>query len=83
MFACVLTHWRGLTREVVHEAGLGGDDPLCSGLTEDGHVVFGLLTQRRQAAAQLGRCRQDLVIGAPAVLTQDYLQQGGEGKDVR
>ena len=38
-------HGAGLTAEVVHEAGLGRDDPLGSGLAEDGDVVFGPLPQ--------------------------------------
>lgn len=74
----VLLHLPGLTAEVVHEAGLGGDDPLGSRLTEDGDVVFGMLAQRRQPPAQLGGCCEDLLIGEPVVLTQNQLKQRRE-----
>lgn len=72
---CIYTHRHaGLTWEVVHEAGLGSNDPLGSGLTEDGDAVFRPLTQRCQTTAQLGRCCEDFLIGEPEVLTQNHLQ---------
>lgn len=63
-----------LTSKVIHEAGLGGNDPLGSRLAEDGDVVFWALAERRQATAQLTRRFEDVLIGEPTVLTQDHLQ---------
>lgn len=63
-----------LTSEVIHEAGLGSNDPLGSRLTEDGNVVFWTLAEHRQAAGQLTRRFEDVLVGEPAVLTQDHLQ---------
>lgn len=62
-----------LTWEVASEAGLCSDHPLGSGLTEDGHGAFGLLTQRCQPAAQTTDERVNLLIGQPTVLPQNQL----------
>lgn len=70
-----LTNSAGLTAEVVHEAGLGCDDPLSSCLTENGDVVLGLLLEWGQPTAQLSCCCEDLLIGEPVVLAQDQLQR--------
>lgn len=63
-----------LTSKIIHEAGLGGNDPLGSRLAEDGDVVLGMLAQCSQTAAQLTRCLEDVLVGEPTVLTQDHLQ---------
>lgn len=64
----------GLTWEVVCETSLGSYYPLCSCLTEDSDVGFRPLPQRRQTAAQMGGCREGVLVGEPAVLAQNYLQ---------
>lgn len=65
----------GLTWEVICETSQGRNEPLCSCLTEDGDVGFRPLPQRRQTTAQLGGCRQGVLVGEPAVLTKNYLQE--------
>lgn len=74
-YFCVHTHRHaGLTWEVVQKAGLGSNDPLGSCLAEDSDGVFWPLTKWCQTTAQLGRRCEDLLIGEPAVLTQNHLQ---------
>lgn len=72
-----------LTWEVVHEAGLGGHDPLCPGLAEDGDVALGLLAQSRQAAAEaLGRA-VGVGVRQPVIVPQYNLRaqvKGGRGR---
>lgn len=63
-----------LTSEVIHEAGLGRNDPLGSRLAEDGDVVLWTLAECGQTAAQLASCFEDVLVGEPTVLTQDHLQ---------
>lgn len=63
-----------LTSKVIHEAGLGSNDPLGSRLAEDGDVVLWMLAERSQTAAQLTRCFEDVLVGEPTVLSQDHLQ---------
>lgn len=67
-----------LTREVVHETGLGGYYPLGPCLAADSDVAFGLLAQRGESATERRRCLESLLIGEPLIVPEDHLQGGTE-----
>lgn len=64
---------RTRTLEVVHEARLRSDHPLGPGLTEDGDVGLGLLTQCLQAISKIESANEDIFIGEPIVASENNL----------
>lgn len=64
-----------LTWEIVHEAGLCCDNPLRSGLTEDGDVTVRLLIESCQTTAKTLCCLVGFLIRQPVIVPENYLQQ--------
>lgn len=57
-----------LTWKIVHEAGLCCNEPLGSGLTEDGDVTLRLLAESRQTAAKTLGCVVSFLVGQPVIV---------------
>lgn len=63
------------TWEIVHKAGLCCEDPLGSGLTEDGNVALRPLAQSCQTAAKTLCCLVCFLIRQPVIVPKNNLQK--------